>query len=187
MRLYRLAGDNRFRKVDIHFAAYSKLALQVYARFDRKTGPRHQPSIVLRLEVVHICGIAMVLLVNGMPGTMQEEFAITRLGYGIPGTIIHLPAGQALTRIGLLHKLNRRIAAIPHDLKNSFMRVGHVTSDKARPRSRNVIIDGMHDLFLCPNVDEQEIAFVHWEIVLTVRLVMRIGTMRVDGNNRAMR
>ena len=51
---------------------------------------------------------------------------------------------------------------------------------------RDVIVDRMRDTSLGPHVDQQKITFLHREVVVGMRSVMRIGAVFVDSDNRRM-
>jgi hypothetical protein len=88
-------GDSfRFGEINVHFAAYSKLAFKVDAQAQSKTCTPHQAAIVLSFRIIDI-RIFHVFFMNGMSGAMQEPFAIARQCDELMRRIIHLHGSTA--------------------------------------------------------------------------------------------
>jgi hypothetical protein len=84
----------RFGEINVHFAAYSKLAFKVDAQAQSKTCTPHQAAIVLSFRIIDI-RIFHVFFMNGMSGAMQEAFAIARQCDELMRHIIHLQGSTA--------------------------------------------------------------------------------------------
>ena len=63
-----------------------------------------------------------------MSSAMKEPFAVTRLGNGLPRRIIHLPAGECLTRVRLLDESYHCITAVLYNLKCTLVPVRDTAS-----------------------------------------------------------
>src|SRR5678816_4836184 len=81
----------------IHFTAHSELSFQINTRFNRKACSTHKAATVGCFQVVDVCSIPVILFMDRVPCTMNEILTISRSRYGLPGSIIDLPAKQRTT------------------------------------------------------------------------------------------
>src|ERR1700733_5889437 len=95
---------------------------------------------------------------DGMSGAMYEIFAVAFLLDVTAGGAIHFPSGNTAPRTDCVcHSLHAGIAGIAHNLEHFQHAAGWRCTDKAHPG--NVIVDGIWNVLLAPNVEQYEIAF----------------------------
>src|SRR5262249_42736077 len=115
---------------DIDLAADSELG-QVNPRLNRETGPRHHPSFLARLQVVHVGAVAMRLLPDGVAGTMDEVLSITGLVDDRARGVIHLPPLEgSLPGKGLFHAVEPRVTRRGHDVEDLRVHLGYLLANE---------------------------------------------------------
>ena len=77
-----------------------------------------------------------------------------------------------------------RLAGVANYFKDFVYRIGNRFAAKAGPG--DVVIDGARLSQLGPKIDEQNVADLNVRGAFASRFVVRIGSVRVDGDNRAM-
>src|SRR5205085_12143437 len=92
------------------------------------------------------------------------------------------PAYHAPHSEGVAHEVGRRVARLPHDVKDSHVLFGHRVADIARP---GLVGDGRAGpLQLFGNVEEDEVAAAYGRAVDGGGLVVRVRRVRARGDVR---
>src|SRR5688500_18542678 len=117
-----------------------------------------------------------------MHGTVNEVVTIsTRSDNGARG-VVNLPATHGLTCVeALAQERDRGVARIPDRQPDSGVSLARRTE---RPHPRLISEDTI--LFACPEIYEKNVATLDGRGVLRCRLIVRIGRVRADRDDRAM-
>src|SRR6185369_3333294 len=178
------AGDLGCRRgeSDVDLQAHSEVAGQVDAGLDREAGHRHQAAGVVGLQVVHVGALAVVRGADGVPGAVEEVLAVAGFLDHRARRVVDLEAADRLVRIAALHQLPGGVAGARDVGEDLVLAVGGRGSTDAAPG--DVGVDARRLLLLGPQVDEQEVAGLDGFAVAGTGLVVRIGAVGVDADDR---
>ncbi len=129
-------------------------------------------ALVVNFQIVHVCAVGVNLSSNRVPGPMNEVIAEARLLDVISRRPVHFPSTHyAPTSNAFLHRLHASVACIANHGEDFAHLIGRSLADEASPG--DVVIDGPGCVFLCPNIQQNEITLANGSRVFRARLVMR--------------
>ena len=118
---------------DIDLATDTELGL-VDAGLDRKASSRQDQSLLVSLEIVHVCPVAVDFLADVMAGAMDEELAVSRLCNHLTAGVVHLPTLQRSSLgEGGADARHRGVAGLSHDGEDLLEAFGHGRRRCSRP------------------------------------------------------
>src|SRR5262245_6313869 len=114
---------------------------------------------------------------------MDKELAESRLLNDIASRLIDLPAQQRFAlRERRLHAGDPGIAGFGNYLENLLELIRDLFSNETGPGE--IAVNRTRLVQLCPQIDQNEIAFADSSRRAGFRLVVRIATVRTDSDNR---
>src|SRR5436305_11289684 len=90
------------RQADVDLAANAEASGQIDPRLDGEAGVRQMPAPIARLEVVVVDAVAVAVVVDAVPGAMQEPVGEAGLGDHLARGDVQLRAGGELSRLRAL-------------------------------------------------------------------------------------
>src|SRR5579864_3371200 len=137
----------------------------------------------MNFQIIHVGAVGVNFRADGVPRAMNE--VITESGFLdlLADDAVDFPSSDRLS--GGNRILNLFYAGIPRvaDDGEDFLHTrGWSTADESGPR--NVIVDRVRCVLLCPYIEQHEIAFADWGRFLGIRSVVRIATVTIHCNHR---
>src|SRR6185503_1876946 len=94
--------DGAMRQADVDLAADPEASGQIDPRLDGEAGVGEMPAPVARLEVVVVDAVAVAVVVDAVPGPMQEPVGEASLGDHLARGAVQLRAGREPSRLRAL-------------------------------------------------------------------------------------
>src|SRR5258708_4050120 len=113
---------------------------------------------------------------DGMSGAVNEIIAEALLLDVAASGAVYFPSGDAAPGVDCIgHGFYAGVASVAHNLENLAHAAGRRLADKTHPR--DVVIHCSGCIFLPPNVEQDQIAFVNGNRMVVARLVLRLSVV----------
>src|SRR5262249_30188483 len=140
-----------------------------------------QATAVRRLEPVDVRAVAVHLGADRVPGAVHEAVGEAGVGDHLAHDGVDVAAADRPTRAHrVAHGFDAGIARATHDVEDARVARGDARADVSGPRDIGVHARRL----LGPQVDENEVAGSNRGALTAPWLVMWIGAVRTDGNDR---
>src|SRR6185295_576029 len=133
-------------------------------------------------EVVHVGARTVVADEDRVPRAVDEAVAVTRAADHIARGVVDLEARDRRMREARADQLPGGVPAARYRRPDLLLLVGRGRG--ADPAPGDVGVDAAERLFLRPEVDEQEVAGADRGRMVRAGLVVRVGRVSVDADDR---
>src|SRR5258708_37126064 len=115
----------------------------------------------MHFKVVHVGAVGVDFSSDRMSRSMNKFFAEACFGDAFANGVIHLPSGNLLAGSdGVLHEFHAGVTRIADDAEDFLNLLGRSCSHTTDPG--DVVVHGVRDVLLAPDVEKNEITFANW-------------------------